>query len=120
VPPALISLAVSSPHSKDLGGPNARDRLHKTTGCELGHHREDVSSDAMLRKCGLRDRSLALVAQIVRAADSHPSSPHSAGEGLRWIVHSLSPVGLRDHEILEREFIVNHALHAKRGKRVLA
>jgi hypothetical protein len=62
----------------------------------------------MLRKYGLTNPSLALLAQIVRAADSRPSSPHAAGEGLRWIVHSLSTLGLSDPQILEREFIVNH------------
>jgi hypothetical protein len=58
----------------------------------------------MLRKYS--DPSLALLAQIIRAADLCPSSPHAVGEGLRWIVHSFSTLGLSDHENLDREFIV--------------
>ena len=96
--------------------------VYDVPGCELGHHGEEVSFDAILRKYGLTDPSLALLAQIVRAADSHPSSPHPAGEGLRWIAHGFSALGLSDHEILEREFIVYDALYAyceemiRRGK----
>jgi hypothetical protein len=69
----------------------------------------------MLRKYGLRDPSLALLPQIVRAADSRPSSPHAAGEGLRWIVHSFSTLGLSAHQILEREFIISHLCRPSAG-----
>ncbi len=102
--------------------------IYDVPNCELGHHGEDVSFqsgeevsfDAILRKYGLTDPALALLAQIVRAADSHPSSPHPAGEGLRWIAHSFSALGLSDREILEREFIVYDALHAECKRRVVA
>jgi len=58
------------------------------------------------------------LAQIVRAADSHPSNPYPAGEGLRWIAHGFSALGLSDHEILDREFIVYDALYAECRKQV--
>ncbi len=89
-------------------------------GCELGHHGEDVSFDSILKKYGLRDPALALLAGIVRAADSHPSNPHPAGEGLRWVAFGFSALGLTDHEILQREFIVYDALHAECQRRVAA
>ena len=82
-------------------------------GCELGHHGEEVSFDAILHKFRLEDPALKLLAQIVRAADSHPSRPHPAGEGLRWIAHGFSALGLSDHAILEREFVVYDALLAE-------
>jgi hypothetical protein len=47
----------------------------------------------------------------VRAADSHPRKPHAAGEGLRWIAHGFSKLGLSDQDILEREFAVYDALY---------
>ncbi|HEV8131869.1 MAG TPA: chromate resistance protein ChrB domain-containing protein [Acidobacteriota bacterium] len=81
--------------------------------CELGHHGEDVSFNSILKRYGLTDPALVLLAEIVRAADSHPSNPHSAGEGLRWIAHGFSALGLSDHEILQREFIVYDALYAE-------
>jgi hypothetical protein len=88
--------------------------------CELGHHGEDVSFDSILKKFRLDDPALKLLAEIVRAADSRPSNPHPAGEGLRWIAHGFSALGLTDHEILARESIVYDALYAECRRRVAA
>jgi len=87
--------------------------VYDVPNCELGHHGEDVSFDSIMKKYKVNDPALTLLAEIVRAADSHPSNPHSAGEGLRWIAHGFSALGLSDHEILDREFIVYDALYAE-------
>lgn len=87
-------------------------------GCELGHHGEDVSFNSILKKYNLTEPALVLLGEIVRAADSHPTQPHPAGEGLRWIAFGFSALGLSDHEILEREFIVYDALFAECQRRV--
>jgi hypothetical protein len=87
-------------------------------GCELGHHGEDVSFNSILKKYNLADPALVLLGELVRAADSRPSNPHPAGEGLRWIAHGFSALGLTDHEILDREFIVYDALYAECQRRV--
>ncbi len=87
-------------------------------GCELGHHGEDVSFDSILKKYKLADPALLLLAEIVRAADSHPAQPHLAGEGLRWVAFGFNALGLSDHEILAREFIVYDALYAECQRRV--
>lgn len=87
-------------------------------GCELGHHGEDVSFNSFLKKYNLHDPALALLGEIVRAADSQPSNPHPAGEGLRWVAHGFSALGLGDHEILTREFAVYDALYAECCRRV--
>ena len=79
--------------------------------CELGHHGQDVSFNSILKKYNLKDPALVLLGEIVRAADSHPANPHPAGEGLRWIAHGFSALGLSDHEILKREFVVYDALY---------
>jgi hypothetical protein len=47
------------------------------------------------------------------AADSHP------GEGLRWIAHGFSALGLSDGEILDRELVVYDALYAECRRRVM-
>ncbi len=106
------------PHDTDWAG--IRDgTVYDVPGCELGHHGEEVSFDAILQKHGLRnDPALVLLAEIVRAADSHPSNPHVAGEGLRWIAHGFSALGLTDHEILDREFVVYDALYAECRRQV--
>jgi hypothetical protein len=82
-------------------------------GCELGHHGEEVSFDAILKKYKLTDPAVKLLAEIVRAADGHPAKPHPAGEGLRWVAFGFNALGLGDHEILQREFIVYDALYAE-------
>ena len=85
--------------------------------CELGHHGEEVSFDSILKKYQLNDPALHLLAEIVRAADLYPSNPHPAGEGLRWIARGFSALGLSDHDILSREFIVYDALYAECQRR---
>ena len=87
-------------------------------GCELGHHGGDVSFNSILKKFNLADPVLQLLGEIVRAADSHPTQPHPAGEGLRWVAFGFSALGLSDREILEREFIVYDALFAECKRRV--
>lgn len=87
-------------------------------GCEFGHHGEDVSFNSLLKKHNLTDPALLLLGEIVRAADSHPSNPHPAGEGLRWVAFGFSALGLSDHEILQREFVVYDALFAECRRRV--
>lgn len=87
-------------------------------GCELGHHGEDVSFNSILKKYNLTEPGLVMLGEIVRAADSHPTQPHPAGEGLRWIAFGFSALGLSDHEILKREFIVYDALYAECQRRV--
>ena len=87
-------------------------------GCELGHHGEDVSFDSILKRYQIADPALRIMAEIVRAADSHPSEPHAAGEGLRWIAQGFSALGLSDHDILDREFVVYDALYAECKRRI--
>jgi hypothetical protein len=89
-------------------------------GSELGHHGEDVSFDSIVRKYNITDPAILLLAEIVRAADSKPSNPHPAGEGLRWIAQGFSALGLSDHEILSREFVVYDALYAECQRRTRA
>ena len=86
--------------------------------CKLGHHGEDVSFNSILKKYGLTDPALDLLGEIVRAADSHPPTPHPAGEGLRWIAGGFGALGFTDQEILEREFIIYDALYAECKRRL--
>ena len=64
------------------------------------------------------DPALVLLSEIVREADSIPSNPHPAGEGLRWIAFGFSALGLSDEEILRKEFIVYDALYAECKRQV--
>ena len=107
------------PHDTDWA--NVRDGIvYDVPNCELGHHGEDVSFNSILKKYHLADPALVLLGELVRAADSHPSNPHPAGEGLRWVAHGFIALGLSDHEILDREFFVYDALYAECQWRVIS
>jgi hypothetical protein len=100
------------------GGESINGIVFDVPNCELGHHGEDVSFNSILKKYKLTDPALVLLGEIVRAADSHPSNPHPAGEGLRWIASGFGALGLSDSEILEREFVVYDALYSECKRRV--
>jgi hypothetical protein len=89
-------------------------------GAELGHRGENVSFDAILHQYNLNDPALRLLAEIVRAADSRPTNPHPAVEGLRWIAHGFASMGLSDEELLDHEFGIYDALFSECQKRVAA
>ena len=104
------------PHQADWS--KIRDgTVFDAPNCELGHHGEDVSFNSILKKYNLTDPALLLLGEIVRAADSRPTKPHPAGEGLRWIAGGFGRIGLTDHEILEREFVVYDAFYAECKRR---
>jgi hypothetical protein len=111
----FIFLPANTDWSTITGG-----NVYDVPGCELGHHGEDVSFNTLLKRYNLTDPALVLLGELVRAADSHPPNPHPAGEGLRWVAHGFSALGLTDHEILEREFIVYDALYAECQRQVLS
>ena len=84
-------------------------------GVELGHHGQECSFEAILRKYDLmKDPSLALLGRIVNGADTDNtlySQPE--GPGLEAIAEGFRHLGPRDdHETLEREAIVYDALYA--------
>jgi hypothetical protein len=84
-----------------------------TPGAKLHHRGEQVTFEAILDDYGLNEPALRLLGEIVRAADSTPMNPHPAGAGLKWIAFGFSQLGLTDHEILAREFVVYDALYAE-------
>jgi hypothetical protein len=81
-------------------------------------HGEVASFDSILKKYRLGDPALRLLADIVRAAGSHSSNPHPAGEGLRWIASGFNALELTDQEVLELEFVVYDALYAECRRRI--
>ncbi len=117
-PEAEFVFAPAEDVAKKAAGLQAE--MFDVPGCELGHHGEDVSFNSFLKKFNLMEPALVLLGEIVRTADSHPSKPHPAGEGLRWVAHGFSALGLSDAQVLEREFVVYDALYAECQRRVNA
>jgi hypothetical protein len=86
--------------------------------CELGHHREDVSFNSILKRYNLADPALLLLGQIIRASDSHLADLHPAGEGLRCITGRFGALGLTDYQICERDLTVYDAFYAECQRRL--
>ena len=98
---------------------------YDVAGVELGHHGDECSFDAIVKKHGLTsDAALVLMARIVNGADTDNSlwnQPEAAG--LNAIAEGFRHLGLKDdHEIIAAESIVYDALYGysqemvRRGK----
>ena len=94
-------------------------------GAELGHHGQECSFEAILKKYNLTsDPALVLLGKIVNGADTDNtlySQPE--GPGLNAIAEGFRHLGFKDdHEINAAEWIVYDALYAycqemiRRGK----
>lgn len=85
-------------------------------GAEFSHVAERCSFDAFIERFALDDEALAVVADIVRGADTdrHDMAPESAG--LHAISLGLATMINDDHRLLEQGLVVYDALYAWASK----
>ena len=83
-------------------------------GVELGHHGQECSFDAIVRKYDLakNDPALARLALIVRGADTAQRDLTPESRGLLAIAQGFSAVYADDHQQLTAELPVYDALYA--------
>jgi len=84
-------------------------------GVELGHHGQECSFEAILKKYNLTsDPALTLLGKIVNGADTDNTLWNQPeGSGLKAIAQGFGLLGFTDdHEINAVEWIVYDALHA--------
>lgn len=87
-------------------------------GVKYGHHEGRCSFETLVEEHSLTDPALLMLARIVHGADvfedlyGNPEAP-----GLLAVALGFSLLGLSDHDILEREFIVYDALYAYCSKK---
>ena len=84
-------------------------------GVELGHHGQECSFEAILRKYDLmNDPALALLGKIVNGADTDNTLwQQPEGPGLEAIAEGFRHLGLADdHAMLQAESVVYDALYA--------
>ena len=93
-------------------------------GVELGHHGDHCSFDAFLKKFGLDDPALQLLAEIVRGADTDERDLRPESAGLYAVAsgfQSLMPSRFSDdHAMLAAESVVYDALYEYCKERVAA
>jgi len=85
---------------------------------ELGHHGAECSFDAIMRKYGLTDPALQVLAPIVRGADTDDKDLTPESRGLEAIAEGFRLAYGDDQEQLERELGVYEALYAYCQQRV--
>ena len=84
-------------------------------GAELGHHGQECSFEAILKKYNLTgDPALVLLGKIVNGADTDNTLYHQPeGPGLNAVAEGFRHLGFKDdHEINAAEWIVYDALYA--------
>lgn len=81
-------------------------------GEELGHHGDECSFDAFIRKYDLHNPALDKLALVVRAADTGRPDLAPEAAGLLALSAGLSLNFADDHEMLEHGMVVYDALYA--------
>jgi len=81
---------------------------------ELGHHGEECSFDAILKKYDLdkKDQALVELAKIVRGADTPNRALTLQSEGLLAIAYGFSMNTKDDHDNMAKQFHVYDALYS--------
>ena len=81
-------------------------------GVELGHHGEECSFDAILKKYGIEDPALDLLALIVRGADTTMVDPPPESAGLVAFADGFRTIAKDDHDNMRLQFPAYDALYA--------
>lgn len=105
----------------------AVERLAKTEGAvpfdipnaELGHHDDECSFDAIVRKYDLKDEAILDLATIVRAADTDAFEIAPESIGLEAISSGATMITRDDHETIEKSMFIYDALYANCRLRIL-
>jgi len=88
---------------------------YDTSGAELGHHGEECSFDAIVKKYEVKDQAVDRVAAIVRGADTGRADLTPQSPGLEAIAEGFkrlaAAAGYDDHETLRRERSIYDALY---------
>ena len=87
-------------------------------GVELGHHGEDCTFETLVRRTGLRDRKLAILAEIVHEADLKDQKfAREEARGIDLTLRGLLSAIKDDHEALAHGLILFDGLYATIGER---
>jgi len=81
-------------------------------GAEFGHHGEDCTFETLLKRFGLKDRRLRIIAEIVHEADLRDGkfSRHEAS-GVDLAIRGMAATLHDDDELLERGMAVFDGLY---------
>src|SRR5437879_4908580 len=82
-------------------------------GADFGHHGEDCTFETLVKRFGLKDRRVKLIAEIVHEADLHDGKfTRNEATGVDLAIRALAEATPDDHDLLERGMAIFDGLHA--------
>src|SRR5947209_1836559 len=82
-------------------------------GADFGHHAEDCTFEILVKRFGLKDRRVRLVAEIVHEADLHDGKfTRNEATGVDLAIRALAEATPADQEVSERVSAIFDGLHS--------
>ena len=81
-------------------------------GADFGHHGEDCTLETLVKRFGIKDRRVTLIAEIVHEADLHDGKfTRHESTGVDLAIAALAASTPDDHELLERGMAILDGLY---------
>jgi hypothetical protein len=81
-------------------------------GADFGHHGEDCTFETVVRRFGIKDRRVRVIAEIVHEADLHDGKfTRNEATGVDLAINGLVEATPDDHELLERGMAIFEGLY---------
>src|SRR5438309_3518331 len=82
-------------------------------GADFGHHGEDCTFETLVKRFGIKDRRVRVIAEVVHESDLHDGKfSRSEAMGVDLAIRGLAASTSDDHELLERGMAIFDGLHA--------
>jgi len=82
-------------------------------GADFGHHGEDCTFETLVRRFGIKDRRVKLIAEIVHEADLHDEKfTRNEAAGVDLAINALVETTSDDHDLLARGMELFEGLYA--------
>ncbi len=82
-------------------------------GAEFGHHGQDCTFETLVKRFGIKDRRVRLIAEIVHEADLHDGKfTRHESIGVDLAIKGLAAATPDDHELLERGMAIFDGLYS--------
>jgi len=81
-------------------------------GADFGHHGEDCTFETLVKRFGIKDRRVRVMAEIVHEADLHDGKfTRNESTGVDLAIRGLAASTQEDHELLERGMAIFNGLY---------